>query len=74
MEDDGEGIEEERLAAFRQGLKSGIIDPDGGYGIYNINERLKLYYGTPFGLSIDSTYLKGTSAKITMPIQTTQEG
>ena len=74
VEDDGEGIEEERLAAIRQGLKSGIIDPDGGYGIYNINERLKLYYGTPFGLSIDSTYLKGTSAKITMPIQTTQEG
>ncbi|MCR5756217.1 MAG: sensor histidine kinase [Acetatifactor sp.] len=73
VEDDGLGIEPQRLAAIQAGLSSGQIKQDDGYGIYNVNERIKLYYGMVYGLFIDSTYLSGTKATIIIPIQTTEE-
>ena len=73
VEDDGEGIEADRLDAIRKGLAGGISEPEEGYGIYNVNERLKLVYGPSYGLSIDSIYRKGTVSTITMPILTTED-
>ncbi len=74
VEDDGEGIDEERLSVIRQGLELGSSDPDAGYGIYNVNERIKLFYGQDFGLVIDSIFKKKTTSTITIPIMTTEEG
>lgn len=74
VEDDGEGIEAERLAVIRKGLASGYISQDAGYGIYNVNERIKLYYGDAYGLDLESEHQKGTRAVITIPVQTTEEG
>lgn len=73
VEDDGEGIEEERLAVLNHGLTTGVISRDTGYGIYNVNERLRLYYGTAYGLKLESDYRKGTRATIVIPVQTTEE-
>lgn len=73
IEDDGEGIEASTLAVLNQGLGSGVINRDSGYGIYNVNERLKLYYGESYGLRLESEYKKWTRAIIQIPIQTTQE-
>lgn len=74
VEDDGEGIEAERLGVINQGLNSGYISQNAGYGIYNVNERIKLYYGDAYGLALESQHQKGTRATITIPIQTTEEG
>ena len=73
VEDDGEGIEEERLKEIQEGLARGRISEASGYGIYNVNERIKLYYGDAYGLSIESEYKKGTRATIQIPIHTTEE-
>jgi two-component system sensor histidine kinase YesM len=32
----------------------------GGVGLQNVDERLKLYYGDGYGLTIESTLGKGT--------------
>ncbi|WP_051226832.1 sensor histidine kinase [Butyrivibrio sp. MC2013] len=74
VEDDGEGIKEDRLIVIRRGLTSGYAGQGDGYGIYNVNERLKLGYGDDYGLTIDSVSHKGTRAIILMPIMTTEEG
>lgn len=73
VEDDGVGIEEERLSVIREGLRFGYVSQDGGYGIYNVNERIKLYYGDSYGLAIESEYGKGTRATIVIPVCTMEE-
>lgn len=74
VEDDGEGIAGERLAEIQEGLASGYISQDAGYGIYNVNERIKLYYGDAYGPSLESQPQKGTKAVLVIPVQTTEEG
>lgn len=73
VEDDGEGIEPERLSVICKGLSSGHISENSGYGIYNVNERIKLYYGNAYGLELESEYKKWTRATLVIPIQTTEE-
>lgn len=73
VEDDGQGIQEEELKVLNEGLGAGIIKPESGYGIFNVNERLKLYYGDDFGISLESEYQAGTQSVIVIPIQTTEE-
>lgn len=73
VEDDGEGIEEETLAVINEGLRRGEINRDSGYGIYNVNERLKLTYGDSYGLKLESSYKNWTRAVMIIPIRTTQE-
>jgi len=72
--DNGPGIEDEKLNQINNNLKSGIIDRESGYGIYNVNERLRLYYGQAFGLTYESKYGEGTRAVMIIPVQTTREG
>lgn len=73
VEDTGNGIEPENLKILNDGLHTGKIKRDSGYGIYNVNERIKLYYGEAYGLSLNSEYKHWTIATIVIPIQTTKE-
>ena len=71
VSDDGIGIKESDLPLIlsSEKLKSNDIKSNGsGYGIKNINERLKLYYGDDYGLSFSSIYEKGTTVTIKIPI------
>jgi two-component system sensor histidine kinase YesM len=65
VEDDGAGIPPEKLKM----LCSQQIDSKtgSGFGIRNINERFKLFYGEQYGLTYSSTYLAGTCAEIRFP-------
>ncbi len=42
---------------------------NNGYGVWNINERIRLCYGSEYGLRFVSKKMKGTCAFITIPIQ-----
>ncbi|WP_160692192.1 sensor histidine kinase [Clostridium sp. C2-6-12] len=71
VSDDGIGIKESELPFILSAkkVKSNSTSSKGsGYGIRNINERIKLYYGDDFGLSFASTYEKGTTVTIKIPI------
>ena len=72
VEDNGAGIAPERLAEIRTLLASDSGDTvigEGGYGISNVNQRIKLYYGEEYGLSIDSEYRHGTRVTLVIPLQ-----
>src|SRR5580704_7656307 len=60
VEDDGVGIPEAKLATlFERGI-----------GVNNVNERLKVLFGTDYRMWIDSRVGEGTSTGIELPEQT----
>ncbi|RKO67316.1 sensor histidine kinase [Desulfofundulus salinus] len=51
--DDGVGIPREILAAFNGNNQAGSGKPRG-IGLKNVDERLKLYFGPQYSVSLDS--------------------
>ena len=69
VEDNGIGFMPEKLAQLRAELEdtSGDIKLESGFGIGNVNKRIRLYYGEPYGLSIESEYAAGTCVTLVIP-------
>ena len=69
VEDDGIGFTPEKLTQLRSELEddSGDIKSESGYGIGNVNNRIRLYYGKQFGLSLQSEYNTGTCVTLVIP-------
>jgi two-component system, sensor histidine kinase YesM len=64
VQDDGEGMSEETRQNI---LNSDSHDEIHGYGIKNINDRIKLHYGSEYGLEYFSEPGKGTTVVVTIP-------
>ena len=66
MENDGETIAPDRLMAIREALKTShpIENTRGGIGLVNVNTRLKMFYGTDAGLTIESDQETGTACTL----------
>jgi len=56
--DNGIGMDEDTLMTLMYDINHG--NGEKGYGLYNVNRRLTLYYGLSEGLEISSEYKKGT--------------
>ena len=68
VEDDGVGMDQKTLAeSFSRITPPGHATVSGGYGIRNIAERLTLAYGSPYGLSCESSPGKGTTVTVHIP-------
>ena len=65
--DDGVGMDGETVRDNFQPAPDGVASLSGGYGIRNINERLRLFYGPGYGLSCDSAPGRGTTVTIHIP-------
>lgn len=69
VEDNGIGIQEENLKQIRCHLeKENPEITDKGFGLANVNARIRLNYGKEYGLSIDSTYGVGTKVSMILPV------
>lgn len=68
VQDDGCGMSEEMLAQLLQNEASST-----GYGMKNVNNRIKLYYGEEYGMKITSEIGKGTCVTICIPTKTKEE-
>ncbi|MGN0773636.1 MAG: sensor histidine kinase [Candidatus Ventricola sp.] len=68
VEDDGAGIERERLETMNDELGRVISRQTEGYGIFNVNERLHLYYGGDCGLHYESEAGVFTRVTFRVPI------
>ena len=70
VRDDGVGMSEDRLSEIRLCLTEGDImcHESAGYGLYNVNKRLQLYYSPPRGLAIESGP-QGTSVSFSVPVR-----
>ena len=71
VEDNGAGFTEERLAQVRSELNAGSSDSEkltSVYGLYNVNKKLRLYYGEKTGgLIIESEAGKGSRISFVIP-------
>ncbi len=66
VEDDGIGIEPEELEHLFKEQNSKQM---GGFGIRNIQERLKISYGTAYGIEFESKRNRGTIVRLWLPDQ-----
>ncbi|MBT2737272.1 sensor histidine kinase [Bacillus sp. ISL-7] len=69
--DDGNGMNPEMITKLNQRLqKTGMIGgaDSGGYGMLNVNERIKLSFGNGYGLIVHSIENNGTTVEIWHPI------
>jgi two-component system sensor histidine kinase YesM len=72
VEDDGIGFTRYKLAKIQERINSDSDElnlEERGYGLENVNKRIKLYYGKEYGLSIRSEYQGGTQATLVIPRQ-----
>ena len=67
IEDNGIGISEERLSQVRAGVKNKVSTGKDIYGLYNVNERIRLNFGEKYGIFIESTYGEGTVVSVILP-------
>jgi two-component system sensor histidine kinase YesM len=71
VRDDGVGFTPYKLARIRETLSGEsseiTMKKEGGFGLENVNKRIKLYYGQQYGLSIQSHYRAGTQVTVTIP-------
>lgn len=69
--DDGAGFTQERLAQVNDELENATLDAEkltSVYGLYNVNKKLKLYYGKETeGLVIQSEHNKGSCISFVIP-------
>lgn len=68
IEDNGVGIDQSSVDTLNTKLKSNSLPHDVGYGIFNVNRRLKLTFGEEYGVTINSTKDVGTVVEIKHPI------
>ena len=80
IRDDGAGMSNEEMEAVerklrgedRSHVKSGSASK-GGFGLFNVAERLRLNYGSRCSLKFHSVQGEGTTAVVTIPLDLENE-
>ncbi len=67
IEDNGIGISAERLLQIQNGIRNKASTGKVIYGLYNVNERIRLNFGERYGISIESIYGERTIVSIVLP-------
>ncbi len=66
--DDGIGMTKERLDEVISGLNQKQPEDSAIYGLYNVNERIRLKFGEKYGITLDSVYGQGSTCNILLPM------
>lgn len=67
VSDNGLGIDEDRLKVVLNNINNRSESEKTTYGLYNVNERIRLDFGDEYGINIDSKYGEGTTVSIKLP-------
>ena len=69
VSDDGVGMDEQQLKQLRDSMASDTQHIDqSGFGISNVAERIRLYYGPEYGLDVESNLGEGTTFTVRIPL------
>lgn len=68
ISDDGLGITADRLRIVMNNINNRSDSEKTTYGLYNVNERIRLNFGEKYGIKIESEYGMGTTVHILLPI------
>lgn len=72
VEDNGKGMAPLEVLRLQSDLQTEDISEDN-IGLTNVHQRIRLFYGDPFGLQISSIPSEGTTIEIVLPIRTVSE-
>lgn len=67
VKDDGNGIEPEKLRQLNKDLDEARGEEKGSFGLFSINRRVRLLYGTEYGIRLESEPGKGTIVILRIP-------
>lgn len=67
VSDTGLGMTEEELTNLRHNMANDMIKESKHIGVTNVNQRIKLYFGEEYGVSIESKEGVGTKATVHIP-------
>ena len=67
IEDDGVGIEKEALLRLQNDIAHKLEEKPSGFGLTNVNQRIKMHFGEEYGMEISSTKGVGTTIRIVIP-------
>lgn len=65
--DNGIGMDEGTLISLRKSIESPGSELNTGFGLANVNKRIKLNYGNQYGLDLQSTKGEGTLITVRIP-------
>jgi two-component system sensor histidine kinase YesM len=71
--DNGLGMTKEELSVLIQNIQTRKPNKTSSIGLYNINQRIKLYYGGAYGMELRSHQNEGTLVTLTLPLHNTME-
>lgn len=69
IKDNGKGMEPETCEMIRHKMNSTILGIGDSIGMRNVNQRIKIYFGEPYGIDIESEKYKGTTVSLCIPIK-----
>lgn len=67
IRDNGVGMTGTQLIQIRETLAGNERQASIGFGLRNVQERLRIHYGAAYGLTIDSQEAAGTAVTVTIP-------
>ncbi len=73
VEDNGAGMDEKELASLREEIAKPCSGTTSGFGMANVNERIRMNFGPSYGLYLESQKDVGTTVTVTIPAQPLEE-
>lgn len=67
IKDNGQGMTNEELDALRDQIRNHPSSDTHSIGLYNINQRISLFYGEGYYMEIDSAIGAGTTVRLKIP-------
>lgn len=65
--DNGAGMEEQELEELQKEIQRPCKETERGFGLANVNERIRMYFGKDYGLRLRSQKDRGTVVEIVIP-------
>ncbi len=67
ISDTGVGMTAEKLLSLKKAINEYSGEHTESYGLRNVNERIKIFFGREYGIEIDSTEGVGTDVQVKIP-------
>lgn len=75
VSDNGVGMDQEKLTQLCREIERPCKDTEGGFGLANVNERIRMNFGSYYGMAISSVPGEGTTVTVVIPaVPIEQEG
>jgi len=69
IKDNGKGMDMDACDRITLKMNSSILGVGDSIGMRNVNQRIKIYFGEPYGISIKSKINEGTTVSLCIPIK-----